>query len=103
MEIAMVSADKCDHKPACIYDMMERLGIEPGGGIVPRLGLTYATALRRCEQCQTPDACREWLKSAPQVLNFAPKFCPNGDILFELQFDQQGLRAPEVKKPPDQA
>lgn len=29
----MASADKCDHKPACIYEMMERLGIEVGGGI----------------------------------------------------------------------
>ncbi len=51
---------------------------------------------------QTPDACREWLKTAPEALNFAPKFCPNGDILFELQFDQLGSpRTPEVKKPPE--
>jgi len=99
----MASADKCDHKPACIYDMMERLGIEVSGGILPRHSLTYATALHRCEQCQTPDACRKWLKTAPQALNFAPKFCPNGDILFELQFDQLGgPRAPEIKKLPDQ-
>jgi hypothetical protein len=24
----MTSVDKCDQKPACIYDMMERLGME---------------------------------------------------------------------------
>jgi Family of unknown function (DUF6455) len=103
MEVSMASADKCDHKPACIYEMMERLGIEVGGGILPRHSLTYATAFHRCEQCQTPDACREWLKTAPEALNFAPKFCPNGDILFELQFDLPGARTPEVKTPSDQA
>ena len=72
--------------------MMERLGIEAGGGVLPRLSLTYASALHRCEQCRTPDTCREWLKAAPKVLNFAPKFCPNDDIFFELQFDQPGGR-----------
>jgi hypothetical protein len=93
MEISMDSADKCDHKPACINGMMERLGIEVGGGILPRHSLTYAAARHRCEQCQTPDACREWLKTAPEALNFAPKFCPNGDILFELQFRSVGWPA----------
>jgi len=100
----MAAANKHEHKPACIYDMMERLGIEAAGGILPRLSLTYASALHRCEQCQTPDACREWLKTAPQALNFAPKFCPNGNLFFELKFDQPGSpRSPEMKKPPDQA
>jgi len=103
MGVCMASADKCDYKPPCIYEMMERLGIEVGGGILPRHSLTYATAFHRCAQCQTPDTCREWLKSAPEALNFAPKFCPNGDILFELQFDLGGPRLPEVKKPLDQA
>ena len=91
----MASANKCYHKQACINDMMERLGIEVGGGILPRPSLTYAAARHRCEKCRTPDACREWLKTAPEALNFAPKFCRNGDILFELQFDQLvGPRAP---------
>jgi hypothetical protein len=80
--------------------MMERLGIEVGGGIFPRHSLTYAAARQRCEQCQA--ACREWLETAPETLNFAPKFCPNGDILFELQFDQLiDPRAPKVNKTPD--
>lgn len=83
---------------------MERLGIEVASGILPRHSLTYATARHRCEQCETPDACREWLKTAPEALNFAPKFCPNGDILFELQFDQPGgPRAPEVQLRKDEA
>jgi hypothetical protein len=99
----MTSADKCDQKPACIYDMMERLGIEAGGGVLPRHSLTYASALHRCEQCPTPEACCEWLKNALQAVNFAPKFCPNADIFFELQFDQQGgPRSPEVRRPPGQ-
>ena len=97
----MSSADKCAYKPACIYDMMERLGIEGGAGVLPRLSLTYASALHRCEQCQNPDACREWLKNAPEVLKFAPKFCPNGDIFFELQIDQPGgPQRREEKRPP---
>lgn len=96
----MASADKCDRTPVCIYEMMERLGIELGGGILPRQSATYAAARHRCEQCKTPDACREWLKTAPEALMFAPKFCPNGDILFELQFDQPGSRSLEVQRPP---
>ena len=32
----MAAADKCDLKPACINEFMERLGIEVGGGIMPR-------------------------------------------------------------------
>ena len=98
----MASADKCDHHPACIGDMMRRLGIEPGGGALPRLGPVYAAAFHRCEQCPTPDACREWLKGAADVLNIPPRFCPNGDIFFELQFDQVGPRAFDPKKSPDQ-
>jgi hypothetical protein len=67
---------------------MERLGIEPGGGVVPRLGLTYATALHRCEACRSTQACRDWLDSMPAPVAFAPRFCPNADILFELQIDR---------------
>jgi len=49
-------------------------------------------------------ACREWLKTAPQALHFAPKFCPNGDIFFELQFDQPGgPRSTEERKQLGQA
>ena len=99
----MAAADKCDYKPACINEMMKRLGIEVGGGILPRHSLTYAAARHRCELCRTPDACREWLKTAPEAVNFAPKFCPNGDILFELQFDQLVVpHAPKVQKLSDQ-
>ena len=32
-----------------IYEMMARLGIEPGAGVLPRLSLRYATAQRRCD------------------------------------------------------
>ncbi len=30
-------------------EMMEHLGIDPGGGTIPRLGLSYAAAFHRCE------------------------------------------------------
>ncbi len=69
-------------------EMMERLGIEPGGGVVPSLGLSYATALHRCEACPSKPKCRDWLDSMPASVAVAPRFCPNADILFELQVDQ---------------
>jgi uncharacterized protein DUF6455 len=75
-----------------IYEMMARLGIEPGAGVLPQLSLRYATALRRCENCRSKKACQDWLDYAPAMVNFAPDFCMNADILFELQSDQAGPR-----------
>lgn len=75
-----------------IYEMMARLGIEPGAGVLPQLSLRYATALRLCEACRSKKACRDWLDYAPAMLNFAPGFCINADILFDLQCDQAGPR-----------
>jgi len=72
-----------------IYGMMARLGIEPATGALPRLS---ATALHRCEQCRSKKACQDWLDYAPAMVNFAPDFCANADILFELQYDQPGPR-----------
>ena len=77
-----------DHQPTYICEMMERLGIEPGGGVVPRLGLIYSTAFHRCEACPSKQACRDWLDSMAGPVEFAPRFCPNADVLFELQVDQ---------------
>jgi Family of unknown function (DUF6455) len=78
--------------PVYIYEMMARLGIEPDAGVLPRWSLRYATALQRCEGCRSKNACRDWLDYAPAMVNFAPCFCPNADILFELQYDQPGPR-----------
>jgi hypothetical protein len=75
-----------------IYQMMVRLGIEPGAGALPRVGLRYATALRVCEDCRAKKACQDWLEYAPAMVNFAPDFCMNADLLFELQSDQPGPR-----------
>jgi hypothetical protein len=75
-----------------IYEMMARLGIEPGAGVLPRLSLRYATALHRCENCRSKKACQDWLDYAPAMVNFAPDFCMNADILFELQYDQPWSR-----------
>jgi len=75
-----------------IYGMMARLGVDPGAGVLPRLSLRYATAIHRCEGCQSKKACQDWLDYAPALVNFAPDFCVNADILFELQYDQPGPR-----------
>ena len=68
-----------------VGEMMQCLGVEPAGGIIPRLSLSYATAFHRCEACQSKQACRNWLDSLSRSVVFAPRFCPNADILFELQ------------------
>ena len=75
-----------------IDEMVARLGIEPGAGVLPRLSLRYATAIHRCEDCQSKKACRDWLDYSPVMVNFAPDFCTNADILFELQYDQPWSR-----------
>jgi hypothetical protein len=78
--------------PVHLYEMMERLGIEPDVRVLPRLSLRYVTAFRQCEACQCKKACQEWLEYAPWMVNFAPCFCINAEILFELQYDQPGPR-----------
>src|ERR1700690_3062041 len=75
-------------QPSPLCEMMRRLGIEAGGGVVPRLSLVYATAFHRCEACPSKQACRDWLDQMPASVVFAPYFCPNPDIFFELQVDQ---------------
>jgi len=75
-----------------IYEMMARLGINPGAGVLPQLGLRYATAIRRCENCRSKKVCQDWLDLAPPMVNFAPDFCMDADLLFDLQCDQAGSR-----------
>ena len=77
-------------QPTLIREMMQRLGIDPAGGAVAHSGLSYATAFHRCEACAGKRDCREWLDRMPPSVQFAPRFCPNVDIYFELQFDQPG-------------
>jgi hypothetical protein len=70
-------------------DMMARLGIALSAENLPQLGLRYPTAFHRCEDCVFKSACREWLNRRTPA-SFAPPFCANADILFELQCDQPG-------------
>jgi len=46
-----------------IYELMEHLGIELAGGVVPFLSLSYMTAFHRCESCPLKRVCRAWLNS----------------------------------------
>jgi Family of unknown function (DUF6455) len=71
-----------------LSEMMQRLGVEPAGGVVPRWSLSYVTALHRCQNCPSKEACLAWLDSMPMSVSVAPRFCPNADILFEMQVDQ---------------
>ena len=77
-------------QPTYISEMMQRLGIDPGEGAIPRLSMIYTTAFHRCEACPAKRACREWLDSMPPSVATAPDFCPNADLLFELRVNQPG-------------
>jgi hypothetical protein len=77
-----------EHQPSNIGRMMAHLGIDPGGSVLPRPGLLYATALQRCGACPSKKACREWLNQSVAEVNSPPRFCPSADIFFELQFNQ---------------
>jgi hypothetical protein len=89
-EADMPSPKDSARQPTYLYEMMQRLGIEPGGGVVPSLSLAYMTAFHRCQSCPAKQACREWLDSMPRWVTSAPSFCPNDDILFELRVNQHG-------------
>jgi Family of unknown function (DUF6455) len=86
----MASEAEPEREPIQIRDMMARLGIDPGGGVVPRLSLRYAAAFRGCEACRSKKTCRDWLDHSPFPVNVVPPFCPSAGILSELQFDQLG-------------
>ena len=86
----MATLTACELHPSHMVRMMQRLGIEPGGGVVPHLSLSYIAAFHRCEACRSKQACRNWLDCAPALALLAPRFCPNADIFFELQVDQPG-------------
>ena len=86
--MSMPSLEKSERQPTFIYEMMQRLGIEPGEVMLPRLGLVYMTAFHRCQGCQVNEACRKWLDSMPCSVVNAPNFCPSEDILFELRINQ---------------
>ena len=74
-----------------LHAMMARLGIDLGPDDLARLELRYPTAFRRCEACAAKGACLQWVDRAAAT-SFAPRFCVNADILFELQCDQSGPR-----------
>jgi hypothetical protein len=77
-------------QPTHIVEMMERLGLEPGAGAIPRLSLAHITAFHRCEACSLKSRCTAWLAGHRGPLTFAPPFCPNADILFEMKFNDPG-------------
>jgi hypothetical protein len=76
-----------ERQPTHLREMMAHLGLEPGDGVVPRWSLAYMTAFHRCAGCTDKEACRDWLARMPAQVSFAPRFCPNADILFELQVE----------------
>jgi len=86
-----MSSQAYEH-PLHLHQMMMRLGIDPDTDVFPRSALQYAMASRGCGACRSKRTCQDWLDHAPAKVNFAPWFCRNADILFELQCDQAGPR-----------
>jgi Family of unknown function (DUF6455) len=86
----MACAAAPQRQPTLMREMMERLGIDPGAGVVPHGSLSYLTALHRCEQCSCKQLCHAWLAKQTAAVALPPSFCPNADILFEMQVDQPG-------------
>jgi hypothetical protein len=72
--------------------MMEALGIEPGGSVVPRWGLLYSAVFRRCQSCPSKSLCRKCLDRDTHLASLPPSFCPSSDALFELQYLQLAAR-----------
>lgn len=73
-----MASTSTDGQSARIFEMMERLGIEPDGAVVPRLSLRYATAFRGCHSCPSTRICREWLEQTPtRTTQFASKLSRN--------------------------
>lgn len=89
----MFSSAMFDLRAANVYKMMEHLGIESSGGVIPRLGFTYTSAVRTCQKCQSVRVCTEWLEAAHST-SVAPDFCPNADIFFELVME--GWAVPRI-------
>lgn len=71
-------------------EMMKRLGIDPAVRVIAQSELTMLTAVHQCRDCRSKSECRAWLDEAPMSFAFAPGFCANRDLLFELQFNQPG-------------
>jgi Family of unknown function (DUF6455) len=83
-----------DRQRTYMSERMEHLGIEPAGGVISRLALSYATAFGRCQACKSRQACREWLDRRPAAGGFAPSFCPNADIFLNCNSIGRCQKAP---------
>jgi hypothetical protein len=97
--VAVMAAPDSRNQSAYCTEMMERLGIEPGRGAIPQASLGYIAAFHRCQACPFKQACRNWLDDAAASIAAAPRFCPNADIFFELQFDQPGYPPAAATRP----
>lgn len=82
---------KAQNHPPHLWEMMQRLGIDPG--LLPQWSLSCATALHRCQACTHRQACRNWLDAMPASVTLAPSFCPDADLFFEMQVSQPGPHA----------
>jgi len=82
----MDSSSRSDHFN--VYAMMEHLGLDTAAGVIPRLGVIYASAANACHGCAHAAECSDWLEAASPTLRLPPRFCPNAELFSGLIFDQ---------------
>ncbi len=72
-EIVMSSSNRSGRTTAAKFDkMMERLGIDPGYILAPRLGLAFSCALRTCRSCTACEECAECWQETPRPFSVRP-------------------------------
>ncbi len=71
---------RLDLQARLLGEMMERLGVDPGGAAREASGAGLAAAASRCRACGSWDACKGFLEATEGLAPAAPAFCPNGDF-----------------------
>jgi hypothetical protein len=87
----MTTVARTDRAAINFYELTDRLGIESGWAVAPRFALVHACAIRKCRECDDPEACRAWLKAATGAPMTPPKGCPNADLFVELLYDRPAI------------
>ena len=77
-------ADVKSHGPMLLSQMLDCLGVDLGGSVVPRLGSVLISVFYACQSCDAAESCSDWLAHPSADHATPPKFCINQDILAEV-------------------
>ena len=79
-----MTSDVKPHGPTLLSQMLDCLGVDLGGSVVPRLGSVLISAFYACQSCDAAESCRDWLAHLSADHATPPDFCINQDILAEV-------------------